>query len=140
MLEKKYNHLEVEKEKYNNWKEKGYFESGDLSKKPYCIVIPPPNVTGKLHMGHALDATIQDIVPVEISEQSLKAIGAIKSPFGVEFMLMAGDKEFYIKKDINSSLWLCARLHKYRPPFAKVRFIHELQRYLLDTYMTTLSL
>lgn len=87
-----------------------------------------------------LEATIQDIVPVEISEQSLKAIGAIKSPFGVEFMLMAGDKEFYIKKDINSSLWLCARLHKYRPPFAKVRFIHELQRYLLDTYMTTLSL
>lgn len=88
----------------------------------------------------SVEATIQDIVPVEISEQSLKAIGAIKSPFGVEFMLMAGDKEFYIKKDINSSLWLCARLHKYRPPFAKVRFIHELQRYLLDTYMTTLSL
>lgn len=88
----------------------------------------------------SVEATIQDIVPVEISEQSLKAIGAIKSPFGVEFMLMTGDKEFYIKKDINSSLWLCARLHKYRPPFAKVRFIHELQRYLLDTYMTTLSL
>lgn len=88
----------------------------------------------------SVEATIQDVVPVEISEQSLKAIGAIKSPFGVEFMLMAGDKEFYIKKDINSSLWLCARLHKYRPPFAKVRFIHELQRYLLDTYMTTLSL
>ena len=62
MLEKKYNHLEVEKEKYNNWKEKGYFESGDLSKKPYCIVIPPPNVTGKLHLGHAWDTTLQDIM------------------------------------------------------------------------------
>ena len=49
MLDKKYNHLEVENGKYENWKEKGYFESGDLSKKPYCIVIPPPNVTGKLH-------------------------------------------------------------------------------------------
>ncbi len=62
MLEKKYNHIEVEKDKYNNWKEKGYFESGDLSKKPYCIVIPPPNVTGKLHLGHAWDTTLQDIM------------------------------------------------------------------------------
>ncbi len=62
MLEAKYNHLEVEKNKYNNWKEKGYFTSGDLSKKPYCIVIPPPNVTGKLHLGHAWDTTLQDII------------------------------------------------------------------------------
>ena len=62
MLEKKYNHLEVENGKYENWKQKGYFESGDLSKKPYCIVIPPPNVTGKLHLGHAWDTTLQDIM------------------------------------------------------------------------------
>ena len=62
MLETKYNHLEVEKNKYEMWKEKGYFASGDLSKKPYCIVIPPPNVTGKLHLGHAWDTTLQDII------------------------------------------------------------------------------
>ena len=62
MLETKYNHLEVEKNKYETWKEKGYFTSGDLSKKPYCIVIPPPNVTGKLHLGHAWDTTLQDII------------------------------------------------------------------------------
>ena len=62
MLEKKYNHLDVEKNKYSNWKEKGYFESGDLSKKPYAIVIPPPNVTGKLHLGHAWNTTLQDIM------------------------------------------------------------------------------
>ena len=62
MLESKYNHLSVEDGKYENWKEKGYFESGDLSKKPYCIVIPPPNVTGKLHLGHAWDTTLQDII------------------------------------------------------------------------------
>ena len=62
MLETKYNHKLVEENKYNNWKEKGYFESGDLSKKPYCIVIPPPNVTGKLHLGHAWDTTLQDII------------------------------------------------------------------------------
>ena len=62
MLDKKYNHIEVENEKYNYWKEKGYFTSGDLSKKPYAIVIPPPNVTGKLHLGHAWNTTLQDIM------------------------------------------------------------------------------
>ena len=60
MLETKYNHLEVEKNKYEKWLP--YFTSGDLSKKPFCIVIPPPNVTGKLHLGHAWDTTLQDII------------------------------------------------------------------------------
>ncbi len=62
MLEKKYNHKIVEENKYQNWKEKGYFTSGDLSKMPFAIVIPPPNVTGKLHLGHAWDTTLQDII------------------------------------------------------------------------------
>ena len=62
MLEKKYNHDEVEQNKYEIWKEKNYFKSGDTSKKPFCIVLPPPNVTGVLHLGHAWDVTIQDII------------------------------------------------------------------------------
>ena len=62
MLDKKYNHKLVEEEKYDYWLKKGYFESGDMSKKPYCIVLPPPNVTGKLHLGHAWDVTLQDII------------------------------------------------------------------------------
>lgn len=63
MLEKKYNHVEVEKNKYEEWKSKGYFKSDSKSNKtPYCIVIPPPNVTGKLHLGHAWDTTLQDIL------------------------------------------------------------------------------
>mgnify|MGYP004468261899 FL=1 len=62
MLDKKYNHIEVEKDKYEKWKTNGYFNSGDLTKTPYCIVIPPPNVTGKLHLGHAWDTTLQDII------------------------------------------------------------------------------
>ena len=57
MLNNKYNHLEVEDGKYNNWKEAGYFKSGNKSKEPFTIVIPPPNVTGKLHLGHAWDCT-----------------------------------------------------------------------------------
>ena len=63
MLDKKYNHTEVEKGKYETWKSKHYFEADSKSsKEPYCIVIPPPNVTGKLHIGHAWDVTIQDII------------------------------------------------------------------------------
>ena len=62
MLDTKYNHLEVEKGKYENWKERGYFNSGDKDKMPFTIVIPPPNVTGKLHLGHAWDTTLQDII------------------------------------------------------------------------------
>ena len=62
MLEKKYDHKMVEEGKYENWLNHKYFESGDMSKKPYAIVIPPPNVTGKLHLGHAWDITLQDII------------------------------------------------------------------------------
>ena len=63
MLDKKYNHIEVEKDKYENWKSKNYFKSDTKSsKEPFCIVIPPPNVTGKLHIGHAWDTTLQDII------------------------------------------------------------------------------
>ena len=62
MLEKKYDHKMVEEGKYENWLSHKYFESGDVSKKPYAIVIPPPNVTGKLHLGHAWDTTLQDII------------------------------------------------------------------------------
>ncbi|OQX93598.1 MAG: valine--tRNA ligase [Tenericutes bacterium 4572_104] len=61
-LNKKYNHLEVEKDKYDFWLKNNLFTSGDLSKKPFTIVIPPPNVTGKLHLGHTWDNTIQDFI------------------------------------------------------------------------------
>ena len=61
-LAAKYNHLEVEKDRYQEWLKEGYFTAGDKSKDPYCIVIPPPNVTGKLHLGHAWDTTLQDII------------------------------------------------------------------------------
>ena len=62
MLETKYDHLSVEDKKYANWVDKGYFKSGNTDKLPYCIVIPPPNVTGKLHIGHAYDTAIQDVI------------------------------------------------------------------------------
>ena len=62
-LEGKFEPQTFEEEIYKNWNEKGYFKpSNDKTKKPYTIVIPPPNITGKLHMGHALDETLQDIL------------------------------------------------------------------------------
>jgi len=62
MLSTKYDHLKVEEGKYEKWRENGYFKSGNLDKKPFCIVIPPPNVTGKLHLGHAWDTALQDVI------------------------------------------------------------------------------
>ena len=61
MLDKKYDQRLVEEGKYENWLNQGFFEERcDLP--PYAIVIPPPNVTGKLHLGHAWDTTLQDII------------------------------------------------------------------------------
>ncbi len=63
MLSDRYNPTEVEAKTYGWWKEKGYFKAQDQSTKiPFSIILPPPNVTGFLHMGHALDHTIQDVM------------------------------------------------------------------------------
>ena len=62
-LEKNYNPADIEKRTYDKWQEKKYFHAEvDRSKKPFTIVMPPPNITGQLHMGHALDNTLQDIL------------------------------------------------------------------------------
>ena len=62
-LEKNYNPSEIEDRLYQKWLDKKYFHAEvDRSKKPFTIVMPPPNITGKLHMGHALDNTMQDII------------------------------------------------------------------------------
>ena len=62
-MEKSYDPKQVESRWYQFWLERGYF-TADLASKslPYCIVMPPPNITGSLHMGHALNSTIQDIL------------------------------------------------------------------------------
>ena len=63
MLDKRYDPKEIEKRWYDFWIEREYFKSESGSEKPsYCVVIPPPNVTGSLHIGHALNFTLQDIM------------------------------------------------------------------------------
>lgn len=62
-MNKNYNPKEVEDKIYENWEKSGYFSASvDENKKPYSVIMPPPNVTGNLHMGHALDQTMQDIL------------------------------------------------------------------------------
>ncbi|MCK4552504.1 MAG: class I tRNA ligase family protein, partial [Tenericutes bacterium] len=76
-MNKKYNHLEVEEGKYDFWLENNLFTSGDLSKKPFTVVIPPPNVTGKLHLGHTWDNTLQDLI---IRRKKMQGFDALYLP------------------------------------------------------------
>ncbi len=77
-LEGKFNPKDFEEEIYQTWEKNGYFKpSEDKTKEPYTIVIPPPNITGKLHMGHALDNTLQDIL---IRYKRMKGFNALWVP------------------------------------------------------------
>ena len=63
IMAKGYEPKDVEERWYRYWEEQGLFRAADASQKEsFCIVIPPPNVTGSLHMGHALNNTLQDIM------------------------------------------------------------------------------
>ena len=77
-LSKTYEPSKIEKAMYENWQAKGYFKpTGDPDKTPFTIVIPPPNVTGQLHMGHALDETLQDVL---IRYKRMKGFDALWVP------------------------------------------------------------
>ena len=63
MLEKGYDPQGIERKRYEQWMDRDYFRADNAGPgKPFCIVIPPPNVTGSLHLGHALDNTLQDVL------------------------------------------------------------------------------
>ncbi len=71
-LPTKYQPTEIEAGRYQKWLDQDLFKpSGDKKAKPYSIVIPPPNVTGKLHLGHAWDTTLQDMI---IRQKECKAL------------------------------------------------------------------
>lgn len=62
MLDKRYDFKAIENGRYETWVDSGYFKAGDKTKQKFSMVIPPPNVTGILHIGHAIDNTYQDII------------------------------------------------------------------------------
>ena len=102
-LEKVYNPSSVEDRLYKFWSDSGYFHAEvDQNKKPYTIVIPPPNITGQLHMGHALDETIQDILIRFRRMQGYAALwlpGTDHASIATEAKIVEAMKEEGISKD-----------------------------------------
>jgi valyl-tRNA synthetase len=74
-ISEKYNPQETEQKWYNYWLENKYFHSEPNDKPPYTVVIPPPNVTGILHMGHMLNNTIQDVLVRRARMQGSMLVG-----------------------------------------------------------------
>ena len=111
ILNSKYNPSDFEDELYENWEKNGYFKpSEDKNKETYCIMMPPPNVTGKLHMGHALDGTIQDVL---IRQKRMKGYSTLWLP-GSDHAAISTEmkvvqklaKEGITKKDIGREKFL----------------------------------
>ncbi len=102
-LEKNYNPSEIEDRIYTNWLDKKYFHAEvDRSKKPFTIVMPPPNITGQLHMGHALDNTMQDILIRYKRMQGYNALwqpGTDHAAIATEVKIIEALKEKGIDKD-----------------------------------------
>ena len=102
-LEKIYNPKQVEDSTYNFWLEGGYFHAEvNTEKTPYTIVMPPPNITGKLHMGHALDSTIQDILTRTKRMQGYSALwlpGTDHASIATEARIVAALAESGITKE-----------------------------------------
>ena len=92
-LEKNYNPSEIEDRLYHKWLEKKYFHAEvNRDKKPFTIVMPPPNITGKLHMGHALDNTMQDIIIRFKRMQGYEALW-IQSQLRLRLLMLLRKKE-----------------------------------------------
>ncbi|MBQ9334646.1 MAG: valine--tRNA ligase [Lachnospiraceae bacterium] len=102
-LAKNYDPKQIEDRIYNNWMEKKYFHAEvDHSKTPFTIVIPPPNITGQLHMGHALDETMQDILIRYKRMQGYNALwqpGTDHASIATEVRIIAKLKEEGIDKN-----------------------------------------
>ena len=102
-LEKTYNPQEIEGRLYEKWMDKKYFHAEvDRSKKPFTIVMPPPNITGQLHMGHALDNTMQDILIRYKRMQGYNALwqpGTDHAAIATEVKVIESLKEQGISKD-----------------------------------------
>lgn len=101
-LAERYNPKDFEEKIYERWNEKGYFKpSMDKTKPAYSIVMPPPNVTGKLHMGHALDASLQDLLIRYKRMQGYNTLwvpGTDHAALSTEAKIVASMKEEGIKK------------------------------------------
>ena len=129
-LAKAYEPQEVEKKIYEYWMQGKYFHAeADPDKEPYCIVIPPPNITGQLHLGHAFDSTVQDIL---IRWKRMQGYAALWLP-GTDHASIATEarivetmrEEGLSKSDIGREKFL-DRAWKWKETFGD-RIIHQLK-------------
>lgn len=93
MIDKKYDFNKVEDGKYDFWLKNNLFSTKDNSKKPFSIILPPPNITGKLHIGHAFDVTLQDII---IRYKKLKGFDTLWLP-GMDHAAIATESKVVSK-------------------------------------------
>ncbi|NLO62583.1 MAG: valine--tRNA ligase [Clostridiaceae bacterium] len=115
---------------YRNWMESGYFRAEcDSEKKPYCIVMPPPNITGQLHMGHALDNTIQDILIRLKRMQGFSALwlpGTDHAAIATEARIVAAMKAEGVSKDDIGREKFLVRAWEWREKYGR-RIVEQLK-------------
>ena len=130
-LEKTYNPSEIEGRLYDKWVNNGYFHAEvDRSKKPFTIVMPPPNITGQLHMGHALDNTMQDILIRFKRMQGYNALwqpGTDHAAIATEVKLIQSLKEQGIEKEDLGREGFLKKAWEWRAEYGG-RIINQLKR------------
>ncbi len=130
-LEKTYNPAEIEPRLYDKWVEKKYFHAEvDRSKKPFTIVMPPPNITGQLHMGHALDNTMQDILIRYKRMQGYNALwqpGTDHASIATEVRMIAALKEQGIDKEDLGREGFLSKAWEWREEYGG-RIINQLKK------------
>jgi len=130
-ISKAFEPAEAEARMYADWLEKGYFHAvPDPDKKPFCIVMPPPNITGQLHMGHALDNTLQDILTRFKRMQGYSALwlpGTDHAAIATEAKIVESmKKEGLTKDDLGRDKFL-ERAWEWRAQYGS-RIVEQLKR------------
>lgn len=130
-LEKNYSPEQIEGRLYRKWVDNGYFHAEvDCSKKPFTIVMPPPNITGQLHMGHALDNTMQDILIRMKRMQGYNALwqpGTDHAAIATEVKIIAALKEQGIDKEDLGREGFLKRAWEWREEYGG-RIVNQLKR------------
>ncbi|MBR3537953.1 MAG: class I tRNA ligase family protein, partial [Eubacterium sp.] len=130
-LEKTYSPADIEGRLYQKWEDAGYFHAEpDSSKKPFTIMMPPPNITGQLHMGHALDNTMQDILIRMKRMQGYNALwqpGTDHAAISTEVKIINALKEQGISKEDLGREGFLKRAWEWRAEYGG-RIVRQLRR------------
>lgn len=130
-INKAFEPAEAEARMYADWQEKGYFHAvPDPEKEPFCIVMPPPNITGQLHMGHALDNTLQDILTRYKRMQGFSALwlpGTDHAAIATEAKIVESMKKDGITKDDIGRDKFLERAWEWRELYGS-RIVEQLKR------------